>query len=423
MSIPYQVPGLFLTSLCHVIVIYHMLERRYTKRKFVLCSCLYIVGFICMGGYAYVAGGISAILTYLVIAVCLFSFFCLVSQECFSKKCFLFLTYFGLFSVLDNSVRLMVEQFFPKLSAPAGYYVVIVLRTAALLLILVLYKIYAAPVIRSLADIGKGRWWKLVLISLMFYLLQATFSILERLGVLPELPLFIMFVTVSFLMCAVYGVVFSNISYMEKDAEAALIRQNAEYLSTQLSTLQSAEETHRRFRHDMRHHLNMIAEYAKNDDVSGILSYVREYSAEVSEAEVKRYSVNSTVNMILSAYAGKAGESGIQFSVKCTVPEKLAVRDIDLIALLGNLLENALHACQKCGKETSYIEIHIRLQHDRLVIVCDNTCPQDLELADGLPVRRSIGISSIAAVCQKYRGNLEYRVENGVCSACAVLSV
>ena len=423
MSIPYQVPGLFLTSLCHVIVIYHMLERRYTKRKFVLCSCLYIVGFICMGGYAYVAGGISAIRTYLLIAVCLFSFFCLVSQECFSKKCFLFLTYFGLFSVLDNSVKLMVEQFFPKLSAPVGYYVVNVLRTAALLLILILYKKYAAPVIRSLADIGKGRWWKLVLIALMFYLLQATFSILERLGVLPELPLFIMFVTVSFLMCAVYGVVFSNISYMEKDAEAALIRQNAEYLSAQLSTLQGAEETHRRFRHDMRHHLNMIAEYAKNDDVSGILSYVREYSVEGSEAEVKRYSVNSTVNMILSAYAGKAGESGIQFSVRCTVPEKLAVRDIDLIALLGNLLENALHGCQKCGKETSYIETQIRLQHDRLVIVCDNTCPQDLEIADGLPVRRSIGISSIAAVCQKYRGNLDYRVENGVCSVCAVLSV
>ena len=185
-------------------------------------------------------------------------------------------------------------------------------RSAALLLILILYKKYAAPVIRSLADIGKGRWWKLVLISLMFYLLQATFSILERLGVLPELPLFIMFVTVSFLMCAVYGVVFSNISYMEKDAEAALIRQNAEYLSAQLSTLQGAEETHRIFRHYIRHHLNMIAEYAKNDDVSGILSYVREYSVEGSEAEVKRYSVNSTVNMILSAYAGKAGESGIQ---------------------------------------------------------------------------------------------------------------
>lgn len=32
MNIPYQIPGLFLTVLCHVIVIYHMLEHRYTKK-------------------------------------------------------------------------------------------------------------------------------------------------------------------------------------------------------------------------------------------------------------------------------------------------------------------------------------------------------------------------------------------------------
>lgn len=423
MSVPYQIPGLLLTALCHVIVIYHMLECRYAKRKFMLCSCLYTVSFLCMGGYAYVAGGIRAIITYAGIAVCLFLFFCLVSQECFSKKCFLFLTYFCLFSVLDNSTRLVVEQFLPKLSAPAGYYAAGVLRAALLLLILALYKKYAAPLIASLADIGKGRWWKLVLIALTFYLLQASLSILDRLGVISEAPLFLMFVTVSFVMCAVYGVVFSNISYMKKDAEAALVRQNAEYLLAQISALQSAEDMHRRFRHDMRHHLNTIAEYAKADDVSGLLDYIRDYRIAVSETAVKQYSVNRTVNMILSVYAGKAEEGGVAFTVRCNVSEKLTVRDIDLIALLGNLLENALHGCQKSGKENPYIKVHIRLQNDRLFIVCENSCPDNLELADNLPVRKSIGISSILAVCGKYDGNLDYKVEDGVCSACAVLNL
>ena len=423
MSMPYQVPGLFLTALCHLIVIYYMLECRYANARFILYSCLYTVSFVCMGWFTYAIGGIIAIVTYMGIAVCLFLFFCIVSQECFSKKSFLFLTYFCLFSVLDNSMRLMVEHFFPKLSAPAGHYVANVLRTAALLLILALYKKYAAPVVRALADIGKGRWWKLALIAFIFYLLQASLSILDRLGVVSEFPLFLMFAAVSFAMCAVYGVVFSNISYMKKDAEAALVRQNAEYLSAQMSALQSAEETHRRFRHDMRHHLNTIAEYAKANDVSGILAYVREYSMDISEAAVKQYSVNSTINMVLSAYAGKAGESGIEFSVRCNVSEKLKVRDIDLIALFGNLLENALHGCQKSGKENARIKVHIRLQSERLFIVCDNTCPDNLELVGGLPASKSIGISSILAVCRKYDGNLDYRVENGICSACAVLNL
>lgn len=126
----------------------------------------------------------------------------------------------------------------------------------------------------------------------------------------------------------------------------------------------------------MRHHLETIVEYAKSGDNSAILSYIREYSTEVSEAAVRQYSINKTINSIPSAYAGKTEKSSIAFGVKCNAPAKLAVRDIDLIALLGNL-----------------------------------------------PTGKSIGISSILSVCRKYDGNLDYKIENGICSVCAVLNL
>lgn len=84
-------------ALCHVTVIYHMLERRYSRGKFVLLSCLYVASFVCMGVFTYMVSGITATFSYLGVAVCLFFFFCIVSKECLPKKSFLFLTYFGLF--------------------------------------------------------------------------------------------------------------------------------------------------------------------------------------------------------------------------------------------------------------------------------------------------------------------------------------
>lgn len=141
MSIPHRIPGLFLMALCHVVVIYHMLERRYGKGKFVFLSCLYTASFVCMGAYIYSVGSITAALTYLVVAVCLFLFFCIVSQECLPKKSFLFLTYFGLFSIIDNCLKLMVTLFLPRMSALPAFYLVNVLRTALLLLILALYDV------------------------------------------------------------------------------------------------------------------------------------------------------------------------------------------------------------------------------------------------------------------------------------------
>lgn len=424
MSVPQQIPALFLMVLCHVVVIYHMLERRYGKKKFVLISCLYAASFVCMGTYMYMMSGtIKMLLVYLGIAVCLFLFFCIASRECLPKKSFLFLTYFGLFSIIDNCLKLMVTLLLPRLSTLPGFYLVNVLRTAALLLMLVLYKRYAAPVIQSLADIKKGRWWNLALIALLFYLLQVAVTVLYIANAMSAAYLLFLFIAISLVMCAVYAVVFSNISYMKKDAETELVRQNAEHFSSRLSVLQSAEDTNRRLRHDMRHHIDTIAAYAKTGDNAAILAYIGEYKNEISEAAVKLYSVNRTVNSILSVYAGKAEENDICFRVRCNVPEKLKVREIDLIALLGNLLENALHGCQESGKENKMIEIHIRLQNDRLIILCNNTCPDNLKLSGGLPAGKSIGISSILSVCQKYDGNLDYRIEKDSCSVCAVLNL
>jgi len=325
--------------------------------------------------------------------------------------------------MLDNSMKLMVKLFLPQISDMAGYYTAIILRIGELLLILALYNKYASATFRFLTDISSKRWWKLALVALLFYLIQAVLTVLNEANILPMFFLLSAFIVTSFIMCVVYGVIFSNINYMKKDAEAALVRQNAEYLSQQLSVLQNAEEMHRRLRHDMRHHLEMIAEYAKAGDTSAILAYIREYNIEVSETKVKQYSANRTVNSILSVYAGKAEENGIAFSAKCNTPAELAVRDIDLIALLGNLLENALHGCQKSEKKHPCIEIYIHVRNSRLVIVCDNTCLDDLKLSGNLPEGKSIGISSILAVCQKYDGNLDYNVENRICSACAVLNL
>lgn len=422
MSGVYQIPGLFLTALCHVIVAYYVNEQRYSKKIFALCSSIFAVMFVSMMGCGFAAGAWNAFFSYIGIVVLLFFYFCIVSQDGFLKKSFLFMAYFCLFSVLDNMLKLMVKLLLSRFSEIAGYYVAIVLRSTIILLGVVLYKKYAAAILRSLADDGK-RWWNLALIALLFYLSQVVVTVLAAANVMPDVYLLLVFAAISIIMCEVYGVIFSNINYMKKESEAALVCQNAEYLSNRLSVLQNAEEANRRLRHDIRHHMEVIAEYAKAGDTSAILTYIGEYRNEISEAAVKQYSLNRTVDSILSVYADKAGEGGISFLVRCNVPRELEMREIDLIALLGNLLENALHGCQESGKEKTCIEIYVRRKNNRLIIVCNNSCSDKLKLSGSLPVGKSIGISSILSVCQKYDGVLDYKVENEVCSACVVLNL
>lgn len=422
MSGLYQIPGLILTVLCHIMVAYYMNEQKYSKKMFTFFSGIYAVMFVSIMGYGFALGEWNAFFSYIGIVVLLFFYFCVVSQDSFPKKSFLFMTYACLFSVLDNGLKIMVRLFLPQISETAGYYVAIVMRNLVLLWGLILYKKYAKAVLHSLMDEGK-KWWNLALCALLFYVSQIAVTVFNEVNIMPDVYLLLTFVAISVIMCVVYDIIFSRINYMKKDAEAALVRQNAEYLSSRMSVLQDSEAANRRLRHDMRHHMEIIAEYAKAGDTSALLAYIGEYSNEISETAVNQYSLNRTINNILSVYADKAEKGGVSFMVRCNVPGELKVREIDLIALLGNLLENALHGCLASGKEKLCMEVYIRLQNNRLVIVCDNSCSDELKLSGSLPAGKGVGISSILSVCQRYSGDLDYRIKNGVCSACAVLNL
>ena len=76
MSGLYRIPGLFLTALCHAVVIYHMAEHRYSKKKFVIYSCIFAVIFVSLMGYGYVAEGWIGFFSYVGIVVKLFLYIC-----------------------------------------------------------------------------------------------------------------------------------------------------------------------------------------------------------------------------------------------------------------------------------------------------------------------------------------------------------
>jgi len=46
----------------------------------------------------------------------------------------------------------------------------------------------------------------------------------------------------------------------------------------------------------------------------------------------------------------------------------------------------------------------------------------NLKLENGLPAERSVGIDSIVSAAERYQGEVHYKVEAGVCTACVILN-
>ena len=95
------------------------------------------------------------------------------------------------------------------------------------------------------------------------------------------------------------------------------------------------------------------------------------------------------VDNILSGYAKIAEQKEILIAWDVTLSKKLPIRDLDLIAILGNAMENAIHGCEKAKAETKQIHVLIRQTKQSVSVRIENTCPQTVFFSEGLPVRKN----------------------------------
>lgn len=88
MSGIYQIPGLILTVMCHIMAAYYINEQKYSKKIFACCSGIYAILFVSMMGGGFALGEWNAFFSYIGIVVLLFFYFCVVSRDGFPKKSF-----------------------------------------------------------------------------------------------------------------------------------------------------------------------------------------------------------------------------------------------------------------------------------------------------------------------------------------------
>ncbi len=419
-----SVVGLLLVFFWNVVVMYNLTEPKYSRAKTrtiwsVSMAALLLLSWILVYtiGVDLTAPVLGVVSMFVTIAV-LF----IVSSDSMPKKIFLVITYFNFFFLIIQGAFIIAGMFFSPVTEPYQILSVIIRNLLHIILVPLYFK-FLHPKFRAVRVRRDREWWVLSIVSAMFtfvYINQA--MLVNRVWKLPSdyLPILISIYIQGAATCLV---VFRTISYMDKTAEASLMEQNTHFLTEQIERLVQAEEDARRLRHDIRHHLTNIYEYAKSGDCEKLVHYIEEYDNLMTDTAVKSYCANRTVNNILSAYAGEAEKAGIEYVCEANIAAELPIKDTDIVAILANLLENALNGCVSSGKKSPRTEIYIREKNRKLVILCNNPCPDSLIISEGLPKNKSIGISSILSSCEKYGGKINYTVKNGICSVCAVLDI
>lgn len=71
------------------------------------------------------------------------------------------------------------------------------------------------------------------------------------------------------------------------------------------------------------------------------------------------YCGNFALNTVLVYYVQEAENADIKINIDIALPNEISIKDADLTVLFGNLIENAIDACENVQKDKRSIELKI----------------------------------------------------------------
>ena len=182
--------------------------------------------------------------------------------------------------------------------------------------------------------------------------------------------------------------------------------------SRQYQQLQDQTEKLRVLRHDFKHSIGLIQGLAEQGDMEGIQKYLQGLAQAIPQQEVAYYCDNELINTILNYYADKARAEGTKVKFLVDVPSFSEEQTIDLVSVLGNLLDNAQHGCATVPEEERHIKLRMAsINAANLYIIVSNSF-NGVVRKDGdryLSTRRrrggrGVGLRSIQLIAEKYGG-------------------
>jgi sensor histidine kinase regulating citrate/malate metabolism len=187
-------------------------------------------------------------------------------------------------------------------------------------------------------------------------------------------------------------------------------------------------EATRKMRHDSRQHYLVIQDLAEKGDLEQLRDYLDQMT-DYNSVTYQTYCGQPSVDAIASYYDRVGKEQKIQFSWTLQLPEKLSMNIADYCSMLGNLVENSVHAVSGLPEPQRRITVVSRMISDQMLGLCVENPYEGTILfdRDGLPrsdePEHGIGLASVSATVHRYNGTLEITTENYIFSVNILLNL
>lgn len=191
----------------------------------------------------------------------------------------------------------------------------------------------------------------------------------------------------------------------------------------------SKEQTY--YMHDLKHYLKTIGTLAVQEQNSEIQSVIKSMQIKIEEIEEEFFCKHKILNTILCEKKNEAKSIGIIFKAYIEPHINLDfIQDIDIITIMGNLIENAIESAKKTQKGFIDINIFDTQKGHFLIIKVENSFSGAIQKrgADLMTTKENVskhgmGVNNIRKSIEKYGAFLQMDFEEHIFVSTIVFSV
>ncbi|MBO4650539.1 MAG: GHKL domain-containing protein [Clostridiales bacterium] len=221
--------------------------------------------------------------------------------------------------------------------------------------------------------------------------------------------------------CTVYLMIFlkdTMEALYSSRQEGNLIKQEKEFYMREAAIIEKKHGLEQQFRHDMKNRIQVLRNIAETNNIEELNKYLSELETRQKKNVVFSDTGNLIIDSIINSKLQDAADKGIEVSVRTQLPNDLEANSDDMVVILGNLLDNAIEACEHV-EENKYVHFVMKYEMDCIFITIHNSFDGIVKRYDnGFMTRKEnrehhgIGLRSVKKTVDEYDGNIDFTCED-----------
>lgn len=191
----------------------------------------------------------------------------------------------------------------------------------------------------------------------------------------------------------------------------------SDLIAKQTAEIQNMYRQMQEWRHDYRNHIQNMKNRLDSDN-GELERYLDDLADDLTQADTSIKTGNVMADAVLNSKLSVAEQKGVRLNVKAHIPNGVALTDVELCSILGNLLDNAMEACEKRPYDERFIRVYIDKFKGQFYLSVQNSSPAVVRDKGIFHTTKAgthgFGLFRIDRIAKKYGGYVNRQYEEGV---------